>query len=323
MSKLFSKKALAHSWFLILLGFLILMPYSLGLYTTYLFTWTCLYFIVAMGLNLILGYAGQISLAQAAFMGIGAYTVALFMGSISFWLALFLGGAISFGVGMLLGFPSLKVKHHYLAMVTLAFNIVVYYILMNEEEITGGPYGIFKIARPQLGPFDFTSDLSYAQFVSIVTFLMLLLMYWILNSQWGRAFKSIRENEIRAEMLGVHMRNYKLFAFALGSFYAGIGGGLIGPLYGYIDPTMFNLELSLEFLLMVIIGGLGRFEGPFIGVPLVILLPQLLHVTRGMALVYYALTAILLLIFMPKGMVTIWDWIFKLVIKREAPKLTK
>ncbi len=309
---------------LCLLGVFVLPAFSVSSqYILYLASLTCIYTLTAAGLNLILGYAGQISLAQAAFMGIGAYTVALLSTKLSFWVALPLGGGIAFVLGLVLGFPSLKVKHHYLAMITLGFNIIVYLILMNEQEITGGSYGVFNIPRPKAGPIDFTSNESYHILIALVTCFIMLLTYWTLNSQWGRAFKGIRENELRAEMLGVSLRNYKLLAFAIGSAFAGIAGGLLAPLLGYIDPTIFNLGFSFQFLLMVIVGGSGRFEGPFIGAIIITIFPEIFRVAERLYFVIFALAAMLILIFMPKGAVTLWDWLFQTITGREAPKLTK
>jgi branched-chain amino acid transport system permease protein len=292
-------------------------------YMLYLSSITCIYIIASFGLNIILGYAGQISLAQAAFLGIGAYVGALLGPKFSFWVALPLGGIIAFALGLGLGFPSLKVKHHYLAMVTLGFNVIVYLILTNEQKLTGGPYGVFNIARPKIGPLDFTSDKGYHVIIALTTFLLLLLAYWTLNSQWGRAFKGIRENELRAEMLGVSLRNYKLMAFAIGSGFGGIAGGLTAPLFGYIDPTMFTLGFSFQFLLMVVVGGIGRFEGPLIGAILVTILPEVLRVTERFYSIIFSFSAVLIMVSMPKGSVALWDWFFKKVTGREAPRLTK
>ena len=311
------------SWFGVLC-ILILPAFALkSAYMLYLASLTCIYILTASGLNLILGYAGQISLAQAAFMGIGAYTVALLSPMISFWFALILGGIISFVLGLILGFPSLKVKHHYLAMVTLGFNIIVYLVLVNEQEITGGPYGVFNIERPKLGPLDFTTDAGYHILIAIGTFIISLLTFWILNSQWGRAFKGIRENELRAEMVGVSLMHYKLMAFAIGSAFAGIAGGFMAPLLGFIDPTVFALGISFQFLLMVIVGGSGRLEGPFIGAIIITIFPELMRVAERLYFVIFSLAAILILIFMPKGAVTLWDWLFKAITGKEAPRLTK
>ncbi len=292
-------------------------------YLLYLASLTCIYMIVACGLNIMLGYAGQISLATAGFLGIGAYLCALLGPTLSFWAALPLAGLVCFVIGWVLGFPSLRVKTHFLAMVTLGFSVIVYLILVNEEKWTGGPYGVFNIRRPHLGPLSFTSPASYHVLVALVTSLLLLLAFWALNSQWGRAFKAIRENEGRAEMLGVNLRNYKLMAFAIGSAFAGIGGALIAPLFGYIDPTMFALGFSFQFLLMVVVGGTGRFEGPLLGAMIVALLPEGLRVTDKYFPVLFALAAILIMVFMPKGCVSAVDWAYKRFTGREEPHLTK
>ena len=304
---------------------LFLMPVLIfkSQYLLYLSSLTCIYMIVACGLNIILGYAGQISLAQAGFLGIGAYVGALLGPVLSFWVAVPLAGLITFVIGLGLGFPSLRVKTHFLAMVTLGFTVIVYLILVNEQKWTGGPFGIFNIARPKIGPLSFASPAGYHVVVALVTFVLLLLAFWALNSQWGRAFKAIRENEGRAEMLGVNLRNYKLMAFAIGSGFAGIAGGLIGPLFGYIDPTMFALGFSFQFLLMVVVGGVGRFEGPLLGAMIMAILPEALRVTEKLYPIIFALAAMLIMVFMPKGSVSFIDWIYKKLTGKEEPQLTK
>jgi branched-chain amino acid transport system permease protein len=292
-------------------------------YLLYMSSLTCIYMIGACGLNIILGYAGQISLAQAGFLGIGAYIGALLGPSLSVWLGLPLAGLITFVIGLGLGFPSLRVKTHFLAMVTLGFTVIVYLILVNEQKWTGGPFGLFNIARPKIGSLAFTSPAGYHIIVALVTFILLLLAYWALNSQWGRAFKAIRENEGRAEMLGVNLRNYKLMAFAIGSGFAGVAGGLISPLFGYIDPTMFTLGFSFHFLLMVVVGGVGRFEGPLIGAMIAAILPELLRITEKLYPIIFALAAVFIMLFMPKGSVSFIDWIYKKITGKEELQLTK
>jgi branched-chain amino acid transport system permease protein len=292
-------------------------------YLLYICSLTCIYMIGATGLNIILGYAGQISLAHAAFYGIGAYIIALMAPTVSFWVALPLAGVVCFLIGLALGFPALRVKTHFLAMVTLGFNVIVYLILLNEQGWTGGPYGIFNIGRPRIGPFGFASARGYQILVALVTVVLLALAFWLLNSQWGRAFKAIRENEARGEMLGVNVRNYTLMAFAIGSSFAGLGGALIAPLFGYIDPTMFALGFSFQFLLMVVVGGVGRFEGPLIGAMIVVILPECLRITEKLFPILYALAAMLILIFMPKGMASVVDWIYKKLTGEGELQLSK
>jgi len=288
---------------------LALLPLGFEQYKLYVASLTLVYLVMAIGLNLTLGYAGQISLAHGAFMAFGSYGVAI-LGQRG-WpveVGLAVGAIVAFACGILVGFPALKVKHHFLAMVTLGFNIMVFLVLRNWESLTGGSFGISGIARPRWGLFSFASDRAYYVYMAGWATLVVGSAYWILTSRWGRAFRAIRENEMRAEALGVSLRNYKLMAFAIGAAYAGIGGALFAPLLGYIDPGAYTLDRSIQFLMMVVMGGLGRFAGPFIGAILVTVLPEVLRASEGLYLVIYALAVILMMLFMPKGLVGIWDW---------------
>jgi branched-chain amino acid transport system permease protein len=208
---------------------------------------------------------------------------------------------------VVLGFPALKVKHHYLAMVTLGFNIIVFLVLRNWESLTGGSFGISSIARPAWGPISFKSDRAYYLYILAWAAVVVASAHWILTSRWGRAFRAIRENELRAEVVGVSLRNYKLMAFAIGAAYAGVGGALFAPLLGYIDPGAYTVDRSIQFLMMVVMGGLGRFEGPFIGAAVVTILPEVLRASEGLYLIIFALAVILMMLFMPKGLVGLWD----------------
>jgi branched-chain amino acid transport system permease protein len=285
-----------------------LLPLALEQYKLYVASLTLVYLILAIGLNLTLGYAGQISLAHAAFMGLGAYAVAILVPrGWPFELALGVGAVLAFACGLVVGFPALKVKHHYLAMVTLGFNIIAFLVLRNWESVTGGSYGISGIARPAWGRLQFGSDRLFYLYLLGWTALVVASAHWILTSRWGRAFRAIRENEMRAEVVGVSLRAYKLMAFAIGAAYAGIGGGLFAPLLGYIDPGAFTLDRSIQFLMMVVMGGLGRFPGPFIGAVVVTVLPEVLRGSEGLYLIIYSLAVILMMLFMPKGLVGLWD----------------
>lgn len=287
-----------------------LVPLVFEQYKLYVASLTLVYLVLAIGLNLTLGYAGQISLGHAAFMAFGAYAVAILgQRGLPFELGLGLGVAIAFGWGLVVGFPALKVKHHYLAMVTLGFNIIVFLVLRNWERLTGGSFGISGIARPAWGPISFASDRAYYVYILGWAAVVVASAYWILSSRWGRAFRAIRENELRAAVVGVSLRTYKVMAFAIGAAYAGIGGALFAPLLGYIDPGAFTLDRSIQFLMMVVMGGLGRFEGPFIGAAVVTILPEALRASEGLYLIIYALAVILMMLFMPKGLVGIWDWL--------------
>ncbi len=298
---------------------------GLGSYWLYLCTLTLVYLLGASGLNLILGYAGQISLAQGAFMGVGGYAVAI-LGGEHGWpmpLSLLAGAVCGFLLGLVVGAPALRVATHYLAMVTLGVEVIYLLVAENQTGLTGGALGISGVPRPGFGPLQLTSDGSYHIFVAVVVVLVLTVLYAILNSSWGRAFKSIRENEMRAGMLGVNVRAYKLLAFAIGCATAAIAGGLLASLTGYVDPDTFPLDLSFQLLLMVVVGGLGRFEAPLLGAVLVTMLPQVLHGTQNLYLIIFAVLTLLIIMFMPKGLITLWDRAYEKVFGRPAPQLTK
>ena len=293
---------------LLVLCALLLLPLGLEQYKLFVGCLVLVYVIAAIGLNLTLGYAGQISLAHAAFLAFGAYSVAILQPrGVPFELCALIGTAISFCFGLLIGFPALRVKHHYLAMVTIGFTVIVFLALRNFEPLTGGSFGISGIARPDWGFVSFESDRAYYAYTLLWAVPVLASAYWIKNSRWGRAFKSIRENEMRAETLGVSLRNYKLMAFAIGAGYAGIAGALFAPLLGYIDPPAFNIDRSILFLLIVVIGGLGRYEGPIIGSIVVVVLPELLRGSQSLYLIIFSVCIMLMMLFMPKGLIGLWD----------------
>lgn len=281
-------------------------PIGQGNYMVYILTSWLIFSIAAMGLNLTLGYAGQISLAQASFMAIGAYTTALLTLAGWHWLlAMPVGLALCFVVGLVLGYPALRVKGHFLAFVTLAFNTLVFLVLRNEDWLTGGSYGLLNMPRPAFGFADTMKQINFYYFTLIVTVIAAAIMWGIVRSPWGRAFRALRENPIRAESLGVDTRRITLLAFAIGSVYGGLAGSLITPLVQYIEPGSFGLAHSLRILLMVVVGGAGFFFGPFVGAAVVILLPEFLRFTEGYYLIIYAALVIVMLVFAPTGLIGI------------------
>src|SRR5215813_13379433 len=188
--------------------------------------WTVLT-IAAMGLNLTLGYAGQVSLAQGAFVGIGAYCIALLtQAGCPFLPALLASGLLCFVIGWGLGYPALRVQHHYLAFVTLAFTTLVFLVLRNEEWLTNGIYGISGTARPVFFGWSTGSALDFYFFCLGMLVVLSAATWWMLRSPWGRAFVALRENPIRALSLGVDTRRYTLMAFAIGSSLGGLSGAL-------------------------------------------------------------------------------------------------
>ena len=306
-------------WLWAVLGVVVLIaaPIGQGNYIALILSSWLIFTIAAMGLNLTLGYAGQISLAQASFMAIGAYITALMtLGGFHWLIAMPVAVVSCFFVGLLVGFPALRVKGHFLAFVTLAFNTLVVLVLRNEDWLTGGSYGTFGMPRPDFWFFDtatkstvlgfaLTSNQKIYYLCLAVFVIFAALMYGLIRSPWGRAFKGLRENPIRAESLGVDTRRITLLAFAIGSATAGLAGSLISPLVQFIEPNSFAVVHSLRILLMVIVGGAGSFFGPMIGAAVVILLPEFLRFTEGYYLIIYAATVIVLMIFSPSGLMGI------------------
>jgi branched-chain amino acid transport system permease protein len=281
-------------------------PFALKNYGVYLLTLWCVYVMAAMGLNLTLGYAGQISLGQAAFLGIGAYTAAILMkAGVAFWFVLPAAALLCFVVGLVLGFPALRVQHHYLAFATLGFNVLVYLFMRNEEWLTGGTFGIAGIPRPTLFGLSLDGSLAYFYLTYASTIALALLVAWLLRSPWGRAFAALRDNPIRAESLGVNITAYTLLAFAIGASCAGIAGAYFAALVQFIEPAPFHLTGSLMLLLMVIVGGSGRFFGPMLGAAIVVLLPEWLRFLKDWYLVMFGLAVVALMVWLPGGLLSL------------------
>jgi branched-chain amino acid transport system permease protein len=292
--------------------FLLAAPFAFRPYGIFILTMWAVMTIAAIGLNLTLGYAGQISLAQAAFVGIGAYITAwLTTRGWPFWTTYLLAGVVCFAIGWLLGYPALRVQHHYLAFVTLAFNTLVYLAFRNEEWLTGGIYGISNVPRPDVLGWSMSRPREFYYFCLAHLALVSLAAWWLIRSPWGRAFVAVRENPTRALSLGVDTRRYTLMAFALGAGLGGISGALYAPLVQFVDPTPFSLTLSLNLLLMVVVGGSGYFFGPFLGAIVAVLLPEWLRFTQGFYLMGYAVLVIVLMVFCPAGLLGLVDRLFK------------
>jgi len=277
-------------------------PFFLRRYGIYLMSMWAVLTIAAIGLNLTLGYAGQVSLAQGAFVGIGAYTVALLTQAGWPYPAAFVcAGALCFAIGWGLGYPALRVAHHYLAFVTLAFTTLVFLVLRNEEWLTNGIYGINAIPRPTLLGWSTGKPFNFYFFSLGTLAVIAAAIGWMLRSPWGRAFVALRENPVRALSLGVDTRRYTLIAFALGASLGGLAGALYAPLVQFIEPNSFALGLSFNLLLMVIVGGSGFFFGPFVGALISVLLPEWLRIAEGYYLIAYAAMVMVLMAFCPSG----------------------
>ena len=302
---------------LLLVAVLMLVaPPFLKNYGIYLLSYWLVFIIAAMGLNLTVGYAGQKSLGHAAFFGIGAYTVAIMMkAGISFWLGLPAAALICFVTGVVLGFPALRVQTIYLAFATLGFNTAIWLVMRNEEWLTGGTFGINDIGRPSFFGISLEGNLAYYYFVFAVAVIMGLAQLGLLRSPWGKAFTALRDNPIRAESLGVDTRTYTLLSFAIGAVYAGVAGALFASLVQFLEPAPFTVSSSIMMYLMVVVGGPGYFWGPVVGAAVGVLLPEWLRFAQAWYLFVFGSAVVLLMIWLPDGLLSIPD---RLKAKRQA-----
>jgi len=284
---------------LVLLVLYAILPLFLKSYGIYLMTLLCVYLMAAFGLNLIVGYAGQMSIGQAAFYGIGAYHAAILLKlGWPFFVVLPIAAVDCFVIGLALGFP---------AFATLGFNVLVYLVMRNEEQLTGGTFGISDIPRPSLFGFSLDGTLPFFYFTLVSVIVLVAVLWWLLRSPWGRAFAALRDNPIRAESTGVNITAYTLLAFAIGAACAGVGGVYLAALVNFIEPGQFSLSVSLLMLLAVIVGGSGRFLGPVLGSVVVILLPEWLRFLQDWYLAIFGFAVIVLMVFLPGGLLSLVD----------------
>jgi branched-chain amino acid transport system permease protein len=260
--------------------------------------------IACLGLNIVLGYAGQLSLAQAAFWGVGAYTSAILTTQLGLpvWAGMFAAFFVAAFFGILLGIPTLKLSGHYLAMATIGFGIILQLILVNAIWLTNGSDGIPKIPSPWIGSFEL-KDPGTIFYVAAVS---LVFLTWgaihLKDSRVGRAFMAIRENEMAAGTAGVDTTYYKIMAFSLSAGYAGFGGWLFAHSGShYISPDTFSFEQSVIMLVMAVLGGNGSAIGSIVGAILLTLLPEVLRFLKDSYMMVYAAGIVLIMIFMPSG----------------------
>ena len=289
----------------VLVGFVFAMPTLVGSnYWLNLLHLAISFAIVALGINVVLGYAGQLTLAQAAFWGVGAYTSAILMTKAgwSFWPAIVAAFVVAAFFGVLLGIPTLKLTGHYLAMTTIGFGIILQLVLINEIPLTNGSDGITQIPSPWSGPWELKDSSSFFYLAGI----MLLLIVWgtirLKNSRVGRAFLAVRENEMAAETMGIDTTFFKVLAFALAAGLAGVGGSLFASSGShFISPDTFSFDQSVVLLVMAVLGGSGSAVGAVVGAVLLQLVPEVLRFLKDSYLMFYAAAIILVMIFMPGG----------------------
>ena len=251
--------------------------------------------IIASSLNLVTGYMGQMALGHAGFMALGAYAAAIFALAVDFppivelVVGVILGGIVAGIFGILIGIPALRLRGDYLGIVTLGFGEIIRTALLNLE-ITGGAAGLKKIP----GYIDFNQ--MYILLVLVITFLFLFI-----RSRHGRAILSIKEDEIAAESIGIPTTFYKVYGFAISAFIAGVGGGAFAYYQRTLDPKKFTFMLSVEFFIIVVLGGMGSLTGTIIAALVLAFFSEMLHAIENLRLVIYAVILIIMMIFRPKG----------------------
>jgi branched-chain amino acid transport system permease protein len=261
------------------------------------------YAIAVLGLTIVLGYAGQINLAQAAFFGLGAYSVALGTTAFAtpFWIALATGVIVAAVAGAVLGLTSLRLGGHYLAMVTISFQTILERVLTNWVAFTRGPDGVSNIRRPEL----FTDSGPYLGLCIAALFVVAWFVWRLKTTKLGRAMQAVRDNELAANVVGVNGYATKVAAFTLSAVLGGFGGGLFAAGFAYVSPDQFSFSESVVFLTMVLLGGSSAPAGAVLGTGLLILLPEGLRFLKSVYLAVYGGAVILIMVFMPDG---IWGY---------------
>ena len=301
-----------------------IIPFISSAYILYVLNTVGIYAIAAIGLNLLIGYTGQISLGHGAFFGVGAYTAAILASraNIPFWLAVPAAGFMTAIIGIVFGLPSSRLKHLYLLIATLAGQFIIEYVLVQWDGLTGGAEGIIVPGASLFG-MDLGNDREFFFIVYGCFVLMIWMAVNLVRTRFGRAFIAIRDNDRAAEGMGIPIFPYKLLSFAISSFYAGFAGALYAFYMMSITPEPFNLWLSIVFIAMIIIGGLGSISGSVFGSIFIIALEEILsHATEylmnvgtstGVAITIaplrefvFGLVIILFIIFEPKGLAEVW-----------------
>ena len=260
--------------------------------------------VVATGLNILAGASGQVSLGQAGFYALGAYTGAILATrlGLGFWIGLPLAAVVGAAVGVVLGLAALRVTGPYLAMVTIAFGIIVEHGLIEWDALTAGFGGIANIPRPRLGTLELTLP-RYYYVVLLAVLASLALARNLERSPWGRALVAVRESEVASESLGLSPYVLRTAAFTLGAAFAGAGGCFYAFLSGFVSPDSFTMQASILFLLVILLGGLGRVMGPVVGAVVLIVLPELLHQFSDYRLILYGGLLLGSIYFLPGGVV--------------------
>ena len=307
-----------HRFWYGLLGVLLLAaPWLLPEYALAQLTFVLIYSVVGLGLMLLAGFTGLFSIGHAAFLGVGAYAQAVLSNAgWPFPLSLAAAALLSAGVGVIVGLPALRVKGIYLGIATLAFGFIVEEALARWESVTGGNAGM-HVKAPGIGSWRIDSDISFYFLCLAVVVIATLGVLNLLRSPTGRAFVAIRDSEVSAQSMGIHLARYKTLSFALSAALAGLGGALYAHKIQFLSPDQFSIVQSIDLLLMVVIGGLGSVHGAFLGAIFLIVMPQAIAVAKdglpdaigqapGLQSVVYGAVLIGFVMFEPLGLYGRW-----------------
>jgi branched-chain amino acid transport system permease protein len=303
-------------WYGLLMLLLLAAPYLAGEYLMSQLQFICIYSIVGLGLMLLVGFTGQISLGHAAFLAIGAYTEGLLQAKgVPFFISLPCAALFSAAIGWVLGLPALRLKGIYLAIATIAFNVIIEEVITRWEGLTGGNTGL-HLKPIELFGMKFDGDQSFYYLCLGLTVLSILALMNLLRSPTGRAFVAIRDSEISASCMGVNLATYKTMSFALSAALTGIAGALYAHKVTFISPEQFTLIASIELVTIVILGGVGFLHGAVLGAAFLIVLPQLISLAKdylpsnvagsGLQAVVFGLVLIVFIIFEPLGLYGRW-----------------
>jgi branched-chain amino acid transport system permease protein len=280
-----------------------ILPKISSIYWTDVAVLAMIYIILALGLNIVVGYCGLLDLGYSAFFAVGAYTTGILMTQfhVSFWIAIFVGAFCSAIAGVIIGTPTLRLRSDYLAIVTLGFGEIVRILAINLN-ITGGASGIYGIPKPSIGSFQLASVTSvyYLTFISVIV--MIIIVYRLGDSRLGRAWKYIREDEDAAEAMGINRWRTKLLAYVFGAIVGGFGGSIFAVKMTAISPQSFDFVQSVMILLAVVLGGLGRIPGVVLGAVIVILLPEIMRGLADWRMFIFGGLLVIMMIFRPEGL---------------------
>ena len=310
----------------LLVLFIVIVPLVFGEYYLSIINLVLISIVGALGLNILVGYTGQISIGHAAFMSVGAYTAAnlAVRAGLPFWITLPAGGLMAAIVGAVVGIPSLRIKGLYLAIATLAGQLIIEWIINHVPWISGGTQASIQVPRPSLFGFEMKTQGELYFFLLFFALIAIVAALNLVRSRIGRAFVAIRDQDIAAEIIGIDIFRYKLIAFAISSFYAGVCGVLYTYYFGIANYEQFQLGVSIEYLAMIIIGGLGSVLGSILGAAFVTLLPLVIRtvmesvgafffaasemstVVSSMRLVIFGALIIVFLVLEPEGLNRLW-----------------